>query len=271
MLQVKQGKSSYHVESLERGLEVLEVLARARRPMKLTEIGGLLNINYTSATRMCSTLCTLGFLRKDSQKQYHLTTKILTLGFAVLQGLNWREVAELRLKKLHDEIQETVNLGILEGDEILYIVRLRKDKYLHFDLQVGSLLPLHCTSLGKSMLAFGSPEAVGGIFQKIELKPMGPKTIIQMEKFESDLSETRNRGFSVNDEELTPGVISAACPVLDNEGFALMAINVTVPKKRYTKEEMVKTFVPPLKMAAKELSNTFIGMKLKAEDVRTGY
>ncbi|MCG8566174.1 MAG: IclR family transcriptional regulator [Desulfobacterales bacterium] len=271
MPKIKSDKGSYHVESLERGLEVLETLARARRPMKLTEIGSVLDMNYTSATRMCATLCTLGYLRKDSQKHYHLTPRILTLGFAVLQGMSWREVAEMRLKKLHDHIGETVNLGIMEGDEILYIVRLRQDKYLHFDLQVGSLLPLHCTSLGKAMLAFGRPGIVNPILRALEFKPLGPKTITDAQAFEADLSRIRKRGYALNDEELTPGVLSVACPIFDQAGEALMAVNITVPKKRFSLSEVEKQFVPLLKTATRELSNTFAGMQLTQEDIWQSY
>jgi DNA-binding IclR family transcriptional regulator len=260
-------KSAYHVGSLERGLTVLEYIATVRRPVRLGEIVDNLGINYTSATRMCSTLCALGFMRKDSMKQYHLTAKVLALGYAALQGLKWNKIVEMILIRLHDDVMQTVNMGILSGNSVLYLCRLRKDKYLPYDLQVGMRLPLHCTALGKALLAFSHPDLIANIIDKLELKAAGPMSITKVNELNQQIKVIKRRGYSINDEELTPNVLAVGCPVLDSQGFALMAINVTVKKSEFTMERLLKNITPKLVSTAEEIAKTLNDMKIKFEDI----
>lgn len=260
-------KNQYMVNSLAKGLKVLEVFAAERRPLSLTELAEIMGINHTSAIRMCSSLCDLGFLRKDRQKLYHLAPKVLTLGFAALQTLNWREVAEIRLKRLYDLCQETVNMAILQGTEVLYLIRLRKEKYLPWDLQVGSTLPVHCTAMGKVLMAFSPPECTESIWSTIEIKKMGPRTISSLKNFRAAVEETRKRGFAVNDEELFVGVRTVAVPVFGKGDSALAAINISVATKRHSQKEMLKEMLPPLHEAAAELSQILKDMSLTHSDI----
>jgi len=261
-------KSAYHVESLERGLSVLEFIGRLRRPVRLAEIVENLGINWTSATRMCSTLIALEFLRKDSVKQYHLTPKVLTLGYAALQGLKWNQIVEMILLNLHKDIKQTVNMGILSGNHVLYLCRLRTNKYLPYDLQVGEMLPLHCTALGKALLAFSHPDSIANFWETIELKVMGPRTVTKVNSLKKQIEEIRRKGYSINDEELTPNVLAVGCPVLDQQGFALMAINVTVKKSEFPIKELLSDITPKLISKAEEISNALKDMQIHIEDIR---
>lgn len=267
----KEKKSIYHVSSLERGLSVIEFMASERRPVRLQEIVEKLNINYTSATRMCTTLNELGFIRKDGLKRYMLTTKVLTLGYAVLCQQTWIELVESILQQLFDQIKQTVNMGIIADDSVLYLCRLRKDKYLPFDIQVGSKLPLHCTALGKALLAFSRPEMFENAWDKLELKKMGPNTITEVEVLKKQLKKIKQIGYSISDEELTPNVIAVGCPILDSQGFALMAINVTVTKNEFTKEMLIKSITPKLLSTAKEITKLLDDMKINQKEIRQSY
>jgi IclR family pca regulon transcriptional regulator len=263
----KEKKSIYHVGSLERGLSVLEFMASERRPVRLLEIVEKLNINYTSATRMCTTLNELGFINKDGMKRYTLTTKVLTLGYAVLCQKTWIELVKSILQQLFDQINQTVNMGIFDDDSVLYLCRLRKDKYLPFDIQVGSKLPLHCTALGKALLAFSRPETIKNVLDKLDLKKMGPKTITEVEVLKKQLKIIKQIGYSISDEELTPNVIAVGCPILDSQGFALMAINVTVTKNEFTKEMLIKSITPKLLSTAKEITKLLDDMKINQKEI----
>lgn len=262
-------KSIYHVGALERGLSVLEYIAMVRRPVRLQEIVQELKINFTSATRMCTTLIELGFIRRDEQKFYFLTTKVLTLGFAVLNTQKWINILEIRLKQLFDEIKQTVNLGVLSDENVLYLIRLRKDKYLPFDIQVGSKLPLHCTALGKVLLAFSRPQSIDRIWGKLELSKIGPNSITQIDVLKKQIYEVKKKGYSISDEELTPNVIAAGCPILDKHGFALMAINVTVKKSEITKKELINMITPKLIMTSQDIEKILIDMKIDLDEVHS--
>jgi IclR family pca regulon transcriptional regulator len=192
---------------------------------------------------------------------------VLTLGYAGLQGLKWRDVAELILKGLYDQVQETINLGILSGRDVLYLIRLRKVEYTHFDIQVGTKLPLYCTALGKSLLAFSRPETVARYWIRLELKPLAPRTITRVNELKKEIAAVKKTGYSINDQESAPGVLALGCPVLDLQGFALMAINVTVGRDAYTKEKLVKHFAPKLLSTATEISKTLIDMNITQQDI----
>jgi IclR family pca regulon transcriptional regulator len=206
-------------------------------------------------------------VRKDEVKQYHLTPKVLTLGFAALQELKWREVTELILKGLYDQVHETINLGILSGRDVLYVIRLRKRQYTPFDIQVGTKLPLYCTALGKSLLAFSRPETVARYWMGLKLEPLAPRTITRVNELKKEIAAVKKTGYSINDQESAPGILALGCPVLDLQGFALMAINVTVGRNEYTKEKLVKDFAPKLLSTAREISKTLIDMNITQQDI----
>ncbi len=255
-------KKQYRVNSLVKGLKVLEIFAIERRPIRLSELISIMGISHTSATRMCSTLCMEGYLKKDEDKFYRIAPKVLTLGYAAISGLRWLELAELSLKKLFDNVQETINLAILQDSEILYLLRLRKEKYLPFDLQVGSTLPVHCTAMGKVLMALSPPEITDDIWPMLNFKIMGPRAIRSRNEFQKILVEVRRRGYAINDEELAIGVRTVAVPILDREGYALMSINISVPTKRFYVEEIVDQMLPPLQETAEELSRIFMDINL---------
>jgi IclR family pca regulon transcriptional regulator len=268
---VDNKKGKYHVDALERGLSVLTYMASERRPVLLQDIVKELDINYTSATRMCSTLVDLGFVRRDSSKRYRLSTKVLTLGYAVLRQYNWIELVESRLHQLFDHLKQTVNMGIRSDASVLYLCRLRKDKYLPFDIQAGTKLPLHCTALGKALLTFGRPDEISMILQDYDFKKVGPNSITQRDIIEDQIKKIKEVGYSISDEELTPNVIAIGCPVFDSEGFALMAINVTVRKSDVTEDFLINTIAPELLSTAKDISEMFKDMKISQSDIRNTF
>lgn len=268
-MNLKKGK--YHVDALERGLSVLTYMASERRPVLLQDIVKKLEINYTSATRMCSTLVDLGFVRRDDSKRYQLATKVLTLGYAVLRQYNWIELVESRLQVLFEKVKQTVNMGIISDGSVLYLSRLRKDKYLPFDIQAGTTLPLHCTALGKALLAFSRPDEIATILKDYDLKKVGPKTITQLDTLKDQIKIIKEVGYSISDEELTPNVIALGCPVLDSEGFALMAINVTARKSDITEDILINVIAPDLLSTANDISEMFKDMKISEKDIRNTF
>ena len=103
----QNSQSRYFIQSLARGLTALKTLAQAGRPLTLSELAAEMGINTTTATRLCYTLSAMDFIKKDGQKNYHLTPQILTLGYSSISGLDWRDVAEHYLRRLFEEVNET--------------------------------------------------------------------------------------------------------------------------------------------------------------------
>ncbi len=242
----------YFMQSLAKGLQVLELMASARRPMRLTEITRATGGNNATTTRICHTLGRLGFVRRDRQRRFHLTPKVLALGYAGVSALGWRNLAQHYMEELWEEIKETVNLSVLDGSDILYVARINQEPFLPFDLQLGSKLPVYCTSMGKTLLAFSPPQLVEATLEGLEFSPLTHRTITDRQRFMEELTQVHEQGYAVNDEELSVGLRSVAAPVLDREGWALAALNIAVPTKRYSRQQLEEQLAPKAMEAARK-------------------
>jgi len=242
------------VQSLAKGLSVLQALADAGKPQSLSDIAAAIGQNTTTTTRLCHTLIQLGFLSRDSHRNYHLTPKILALGHAMASSLDWMQVAHNHLEALFNKLNETISLAAIDDAEILYIDRIRRQKYIPFDIQIGSRLLMHCTAAGKVLLACNPKEIAEPIIEKMKFQALTPRTITDLKTMRRALTQIRAQGYATNDEELVIGNRALAAPIFDSQGWSIAALNVAAPTKRYTMEEMVERFVPPLTESAAQLS-----------------
>lgn len=266
------GKDRYFLQSLSKGLALLSVMAKEGRPMALSEISNALSINKTTVTRLSHTLEKLGYVHRDKNKHFCLSPKVLTLGYGVVSGLDWLEVARYYLKKLFEEVNECVNLSVLDGGEILYLVRIRREGYLPFDIRVGTKLPVHCTAMGKIFMAMGQKEVVQPVLDKLVLAPVSEFTITDKGKFMLCLEDVLRKGYAVNVQELAISNIAIAAPVLDRRGNANIAINIAVPMKRYhTEEDVVSKFLKPLLHCADQISQALNKMETPFTHYGNGY
>lgn len=257
MLALKE-QSHYFVSSLARGLTILEVLVSSPGPLTLSEIARSIGANKTTATRFCYTLSKLGYINRDAQLRYYLTPHVLSLGYASIRSSGWIKLARYYIEELSKEINETVNLSMLDDNEIIYLVRAKTEKILPYDLMIGSKLPIHCTSMGKVLLAFGLEEKTRDLFAHLDLQPFTHRTIIRKDDFLAEIEKIRKQGYSISDEEFSLGLRSIAAPLFCDRGYAVAAINIAVPTKRYTVEDLEKTLGPKVLDLAK-----IIGQSLK--------
>ena len=269
MRNIEIKKPRYFINSLAKGLSVLQAFSESDHTLTLSEIAHALRANTTTATRLCYTLTELGFIHKDGQRRYHLTPKVLTLGHSYISGLAWQEVAKYYLEILFKEVQETVNLSILEGSEIIYIIRIRKRKYLPFDIQTGTKLPVYCTAMGKVLMAMGPPEKVKPILKVLEFKPLTARTLTRLDKFNDELDKVRKKGYAINDEELSIGNRAVGAPIIDKHNYAVAAINIAVPTTEYSRSQMEKKLAPRVIKTACEISEALI--KMEAPLVMEGF
>jgi IclR family pca regulon transcriptional regulator len=254
---VKETKQRYFIHSLAKGLAVLQTFSEIGRPVSLTEIAKALNVNKTTATRLCLTLSELGFLIRDKQRRFHVTPRVLTLGVSCILSLNWRQAAESSLRHLFEEIQETVTLTLLDGANILYVIRIREPAFLPADIRLGTKVPVHCTAAGKLLMAMGPPNRTKPILDHIELRPVTHRTITNLQTFKAELEVIRKRGYALTEEEFALGTRGLAVPILNSEGVSAAAINVSVLTTRYTQEELVDKLLQPLLKTAHEISETW--------------
>ncbi len=223
----------------------MEILAEANHPLGLAELSRRAGTNNATVTRICHTLGQLGYVLRDQDLRFRLTPKVLSLGYASMSSIGWRQVAQHYLEVLAEETGETVNLSILQNRELMYLIRINNTgRIIPFDLQLGSRLPVHCTSMGKSLLAFSSPDELERILENYDFAALTHRTISNGADFREELSRVREKGYSINDEELSYGLRSVAAPIKDPTGRAIAALNIAVPTKRVSLGDLEKRLAP---------------------------
>ena len=248
-------KDRNFVESVERGLNVFSFIVNSKKAVGITQISKALHLSIGSVQRVTYTLQKLGYLRKDEDIQkYSIGNNGLVLGLGIVKGLDLKRIAYPYLKELSAEINETVNLAVLDGIQIVYIDRVKTGQIININLNIGSKLPVYCTSMGKSLLAFLPNDELLELLNKITLKPITPHTITNKARLLKELEKVKERGFSVNDKELDIGLRSVAAPVRNEYGTVVAAVNIAVPSSRVTFEELRTKFASKVIHLSKVIS-----------------
>ncbi len=206
---------------------MLELLALAENGIGITELAEQLDVDKSSASRMMQTLASYGFAEQDPDtRRYRLGPKIVTLSRYLLTRMPLRDQAKPFLRRLVDRTGEGAHLAILAQGGALYIDQVESPATLRATTGVGTVAPLHCTALGKVLLAFGNgtlPE---------ELPAFTPRTITDPQTLRIHMEQTRRQGYAVDDEEYEYGVRCVAAPVYDYRGKMVGAIGISGPAGR---------------------------------------
>ncbi len=232
-----------YVESIAKGMDVLSFIAHSRETAGITKISRVLGMSAGSVQRITNTLHKLGYLRKERiSLGFTLGHKAWGLGLAIIQDIDLKRIAHPYLDELSREIGETVNLAIFDGTEIVYVDRIKTEQIVNINLNIGSRLPVHCTSMGKCILAFLPEEELAQLLDTMTMNSLTPATITGKERFREELRTVRERGYALNNQELELGLRSVAAPVRDASGAVIAAVNIAVPASRVEPDELVGRF-----------------------------
>lgn len=245
----------YAISALAKGLRVLSVFSEQRRELRLTEIAKITGIPVPTVFRLLKTLEADGYVDQLDDARFRPGPYVLSLGYAALQGLDIVQAATLPLRQLADQTAETVNLGILAGTNVLYLIRLKNRDLVTADLQVGSMLPAACSSLGKLLLAYLESDELETRLRAVDFSECrGPRAARSITQLNRQLKETREHGWAIQDEEVAHGLRSIAAPIYDRTGSVSAAANVAVQASRWTRDELIHSFLTPLLAATTEIS-----------------
>jgi IclR family pca regulon transcriptional regulator len=248
-------KQRYYIESLGRGLQILEAFSEASPNLSLTEIASIVKLDKSTIFRFVYTLEQLGYLERDLEtKRYRPGAKILRLGFTALSSLEIVQIARPYLKALSAECGETTNMTIRDGAEIIYVTRNKTQQIISVNLQLGSRLPVYCTSMGKAQLVDLSPQELSDLLGTGPYPKRGPNTITTFDGLVAELDKVRRQGYAINDEELTAGLRSVAAPVRNRDGGVAAAINISIPIARASREEMESALASMVMNTARDIS-----------------
>jgi IclR family transcriptional regulator, pca regulon regulatory protein len=242
--------------SLEYGLAILECFSFERQSLEIAEIADLVGMSRSTTHRYAITLVALGYLEQDPQRKYRLSTSAVGPGEI---GVIRREVpARVALEELREETGYTVSMGVLDGGRVVYLHRLfghRRQRYeVDRDLGVDANVPLHCTALGKVLLANLSEAKRSELLATLALEPEGPRSITEHRVLVRELERIGPREVVVSDEEFVRGARSIAVLVPRWRSERPLAVEITVPSSVYTVDQLVKTLGPRLKRTARVIS-----------------
>jgi DNA-binding IclR family transcriptional regulator len=243
------------VKSLEKGLRLLILLADQKSAVSLEAITSLSGLNKTTCFRLLKTMQDMGFVEQEpGSKRYLLGPRNIALGAVAMNRLHLRHMALPVMKRLKDSLGETINFSVLIGTEIMFIERLEAEHIVSAHHDIGDRLPVHCTCMGKAILAHLPQDRLDLLIDQIQFSPKTANTITSRQALLDELQRIRSEGLSYNLEELEKGLCAVAAPILDYSGHAVAALNVSFPLMRHDKKEALKKFAPQIKKAGIELS-----------------
>ena len=242
-----------YVQSLARGLEVIRSFSAEAPRQTLTEVAERAGLTRAGARRILLTLQTLGYVHHDG-RLFQLTPRMLDLGFAYLSSLPFWNLAEPVMEALVAEVKESCSAAVLDGTDIVYVLRVPTQKIMRINLGVGSRLPAYCTSMGRMLLA-GLPE--DELRQRLlDSQPVArtQATVVDVDALMARIAQVRQQGWSLVDQELEEGLISMAAPIQNAKGQILAALNISGQANRSNAQAMQDTMLTPLLSAAQTIS-----------------
>lgn len=202
--------------------------------------------------RFLKTLKSLGYVTQSEDSKYSLSLKMLNVGSKALESMDLCEVSRSVIKRLATRFNETVHLAIMVDEKVAYIQKVESKYTIRMYSTIGKQAPLYCTSLGKSLLAWAPNQ--NDIIERINLIPYTKNTIVTRINLELELAKTRERGYSLDNEEHESDIHCIGAPIFDYSGSPVAAISVAWPNFRYDTASEAKNALIIIK-AANEISH----------------
>jgi IclR family pca regulon transcriptional regulator len=241
------------IQSLERGLAVMNSFSRERTNQTLSEVAQMTGLTRATARRVLLTLTELGYVHQSS-RSFSLTPKMLDLGYSYLSSLEVVEVAQQPMERLVEEVKESSSMSVLDGSEIVYVARVPTKRIMTIALALGSRLPAYPTSMGRVLLS-GLPDSqIDDYIDQTRLERLTPHTITDPDEFRAAIDNVRAKGFALVDQELEVGVRSIAAPILNGRQEIIAAMNISCHASRVTLGQIRGEFRPKLIDTANEIS-----------------
>lgn len=222
----------------------------------LTEVAKATGYPLSTAHRLAATLMREGFVDFDeSSKRYRVGLAVFALAQRVSAGRGFEQIALPVLRRLALQAQESVLMSVLDKDGQLYVAHVQGPLQLNVIGDPGTRGPIHCTSMGKVLIAFAPAPVRERLVASLELTRLGPNTITDRAAFAAEIEAVRARGYALSDEEHEEGIRAIGVPVTGADGDAIAAISVAAPAFRRSVADLIE-ILPAMRNAAHELSVT---------------
>ena len=241
-----------YVQSLSRGLTVLQAFNADRPAMTLADMARATGLTRATARRLLLTLVALGYVCTDG-RTFELTPRVLDLGFAYVSSLQLPDIAQPFMEALSDRVHESVSASVLDSAQIVYVARVNTQRIMGISLAIGSRLPAAWTSMGRVLLAGLSDEQLDEFLERLVITELTPQSITDIDDLRIEVRAVRAQGHALVDQELEIGIRSVAAPLRDRRGRTLAAINVGTHVARVTLKELRGVILPELLTTARSI------------------
>jgi IclR family pca regulon transcriptional regulator len=240
------------LQSLERGIAVIQVFSRERPALTLSDVARMTGITRATARRILLTLEEVGHVRSDG-RLFSLTPRVLTLGWAYLSSLNLWETAQPMMEELARTTNESCSAATLDLPDVVYVARMPTRRIMTISLGVGTRLPAHCTAMGRVLLAGLSDPELDAFVAGAHLEAFTDRTITDRRTLRAEVETVRQDGWALVNQELEIGLRSVAAP-LRAGGRTIAALNVATAAPRVPLDELRGALLPQLLHAAQLIS-----------------
>jgi len=245
--------NSEFVQSLERGLAVIQAFGPDSSEMTISEVAQATGTTRATARRFLLTLEQLGHIRNDGRK-FSLTPHVLGLGYAYLSSLNWWQNAQPAMEDVVKELQESCSASVLDGKDVIYVARVSATRIMSINLSIGTRLPAHVTSLGRVLLSHQTQEMLDAYLADIVPYKFTDHSKTDINELRDAIETARLKGYALVDQELETGLRSLAVPIYDRNGHILAALNVGTHAARSRLDEMTTRFLTVVLEASRKIT-----------------
>jgi DNA-binding IclR family transcriptional regulator len=242
-------------KTLAKGLLLLVLLSRKKKALSLEELTKVAGLSKTVCFRLLNTLKEMHFVEQESQsKKYRLGVQNISIGAVALESLNLRQIALPFMQKLREVCNETVNLSILDGTDIVFVGRLEASHIINTHHRIGDRLSAYSTCQGKAIMAFTPSEEIEELLTQISFTKFTNNTLDSPEKLKAELGQIRKRGVAFNEQELENGLWAVAGVILDHSDLPIASLNIALPLVRHSRHDAIRKFAPMVAETCKEIS-----------------
>lgn len=243
-------RKAYSSRLLDRSVLLLKILATGPVEKRLADFSDA-GLHKSTALRLLEALRRHGLVSVDRESgRYRLGLGLYELGLAAVSRLDVSQCAPPYLEALVAETGESASLGIFEDPEVVHILRVESQQPLRLPSLAGRRSPAYCTGIGKAVLAHLDTSRLEKYLAEVRLHPRTPRTITSAEALRADLKRVRTRGWSLDDEEIFPGLRCVAAPIFSLDGRVIAGVSVAGPTSRMPKDGLPGVSVKVMAAAA---------------------
>jgi DNA-binding IclR family transcriptional regulator len=233
------GVDPYQLQSLDRAVQVLDLLAESEGPLSLADVCERMDLHKSTAHRALMVLERTGLIERTQENRFRLGLKLYELGSRAVEQIDLRARVHPWFRKLSAQVGETVHLGVLQKTSVVYLDKVEpNNRRVWLDSRIGASNPVYCTAMGKAILAFLPAEEAAAIIARIRFVRYTPRTLCTAEALQRSLDRVRRRGYAIDDEEVECGVRCIGAPIMNESGRPVAAVSVSGPSSRITQQSV---------------------------------